>query len=224
MKTWNERLSEELSKSPYNQRSFAKAVGVSAPTVTDWLNGKIKELKGPNLERVCALLRLNAKWLLTGRGQKSANESLGIEEPSPEYLAVPFMDVSLRASRDGATGYEVHFENDDTIQPLYYRRDWLKKNGYRIESLVAHKVSGSSMEAALFDGDKVLINKGSRAPKNGRVFMVIVDGHPMIKRIRKRGSEWWITSDNQAHSNTDLPLENEQQIIGEAVEKSSTNI
>lgn len=147
-----------------------------------------------------------------------------VKEDHPDYVAVPFKSVTLRASNDGATGYEIHFEDEQDRPPLYYRKDWLKRHRYRVEALSIRQVTGSSMEPALFDGDTVLTNKDSKLPKNGVVFEVVIDGSPCIKRLRKRGSEWWITSDNPAHSVTDLPLENEQQIIGEIVERRSSHI
>jgi transcriptional regulator with XRE-family HTH domain len=222
-KTWNERLSEALKDSPYNKSEFAKAVGVSSPTVTDWTSGEIKEIGAERAARACRVLGINSRWLLEGKGPKTGATSQ--DDMPGDYLAIPFRKVKLRASLDNSDGFEIHFDGDDDgLEPLYYRRDWIKKSGYTVENLVARKVSGSSMEPALYDGDKVLINMGSKKPKNGVVFWVIVDGHPCIKRLRKRGTEWWVTSDNPAHAKTDLPLENGGQIIGEAVEKSSTNI
>lgn len=68
MKTWNERLKSELGKSDYTQSAFARAVGVSPPTVTDWLNGEIKKLEASNAQSICSVLSLRIEWLLDGEG------------------------------------------------------------------------------------------------------------------------------------------------------------
>lgn len=72
MKTWNERLQSAIKDSPLTKRALADSVGVSAPTVTDWTSGKIRQLSAENAEKVCTVLGINMKWLLTGKGVMSA--------------------------------------------------------------------------------------------------------------------------------------------------------
>jgi len=244
MKTWHDRLNLALNESGLSKSAFAKLAKVSRPTVTDWTNKEIKELKADSADRVCRTLNIRPEWLLRGvepmRPQTTSySQSHVVEKGAPllvedvvqalyshesEYVAIPFQSTALRATVDSAEGCEIHFTEDETLKPLYYRRDWLKKHNYRVDGLQAREVSGSSMEPALYDGDTVLINLDAIKPKNGAVFEVIVDGQPCIKRLRKRGSEWWVTSDNPAYSVTDLPLENEQQVIGQVIERRSSHI
>lgn len=227
MTTWNDRLTRALEASPMNKSAFAKAVGVSAPTVTDWVRGGIKELTADNARKVCKVLNLNMTWLLTGRGPMRPGGIVAVDEniDAPDDLVkIPVKKVGLRATNDTASGFAIHFEEDETVKPMYYRKDWLEENGYRADALIARQVRGSSMEPALYDGDKVLINLDSKTPKNGVAFAVFIDGQPCIKRLKRMGGVWMITSDNPAHAKTDCPLENLDQIIGEAVEKSSRNI
>ena len=73
---WNDRLAAALQSSDYSKSGFAAAVGVSAPTVTDWLNGTIKVLKAENADSICDVLGIRMKWLLYGKGHKY--------QPSPE--------------------------------------------------------------------------------------------------------------------------------------------
>lgn len=68
MTTWNERLQTAIKESSLTKRALADSVGVSAPTVTDWTSGKIRQLSAENAERVCSVLGINMKWLLTGKG------------------------------------------------------------------------------------------------------------------------------------------------------------
>lgn len=47
-----------------NQSALAKACNVSRATVTDWLNGDIKELKADSLLRAAGFLGVRPEWLL----------------------------------------------------------------------------------------------------------------------------------------------------------------
>ena len=144
-----------------------------------------------------------------------------VDNPSSSYEKIAVSNIRLSA---GVSGMELQITEKSDIEPVFYQKAWLKKKGFKAERLIRTPVSGSSMEPALFSDDLVLINRDSTQPKNGLVFALNVEGEPLIKRIRKRDGVWWITSDNQAHSNSDLPLESTSQIIGEIVEKSSNHI
>lgn len=172
-------------------------------------------------------LGVDAYWLSTGSGSPLKDESEVNERAADyksnrsDYIAIPFKTIKARATVDGV---EVHFLEDDEM-PIFYRKDWVEAQKFRPAALVARKLSGSSMEPALYDGDTVLINTDAQMPRNGKVFLVLVDGILCCKRLRKKaGDEWWITSDNPAHSKTDQPLENTNQILGQVVEKMSSNI
>lgn len=146
-------------------------------------------------------------------------------EPAPDnFVEIPFRTVRLRGSDDAATGFIVDYEENEETTPLLYRKDWIRRNGYREDRLLARQVTGSSMEPTLFDGDQVLINLEARTPRHAAVYSLIVDGHPLIKRLRKRADEWWITSDNPVYARSDLPLENLEQIVGQVIERTSSVI
>jgi phage repressor protein C with HTH and peptisase S24 domain len=218
MNTWNQRLERALKESGHTPADLARAVGVRPPSVTEWLNGTTKDLKAANAERVCRFLGINQSWLLYGKGPQKGGQQ---EHPDEAIVAVESREIRLAAHRDGITPQIVE---DGHGEPLYYRASWIRKRGLQPERLVAREVAGNSMEPALFDGDLVLIDLAARTPQHGRVFWLSVEGEQCVKRLRKRGAEWWITSDNPAHSNTDLPLESTEQIVGQVVQKSSSTI
>lgn len=67
---WKTRLTNAREAKGFNKREFAKLVGVSAPTMTDWekpsIEGGIIELKAKNLWKVCDVLGVTREWLLHG--------------------------------------------------------------------------------------------------------------------------------------------------------------
>lgn len=76
--TWKQRLTEARLNRNLSKTEFAAAVGVSAPTVTDWekpfQDGGIAEMKGNNLTKVCEVLGITAEWLLHDSGKLDAKQ------------------------------------------------------------------------------------------------------------------------------------------------------
>ncbi len=94
--TLSERLKEAMKGPPkVTGRALAKACGISAPSVSDWLTGKSKSMVGPNLIAAAELLRVRAKWLAEGigpmRDDKWSPTALACE-PSVEELPKPQPD------------------------------------------------------------------------------------------------------------------------------------
>lgn len=80
---WKERLTAARERKHLNKTQFAKEVGVSAPTVTDWEKpveeGGIHKINGVNLDRVCQVLGITSQWLYAGIDQPTGTLEAGIE-------------------------------------------------------------------------------------------------------------------------------------------------
>jgi transcriptional regulator with XRE-family HTH domain len=84
--TLAERLQTALSKKDgATQADLARACHVSRSSVTDWLNGDIKELKADSLVRAARFLEVRPEWLLWGEAPMRA-ETLKADEK--ELLAL----------------------------------------------------------------------------------------------------------------------------------------
>lgn len=110
----------------------------------------------------------------------------------PDLLAVPRVKFKLSA---GVSGFAIEPENGNG-KPIFFRKDWFEMNNYRPESLFGVRVSGASMEPALWDGDLVVINTADTNPHDGEAFALNYEGELVIKRMRRDAGEWWATSDN----------------------------
>lgn len=88
--TLSERLKEAMKGPPkITGRALAKACGISAPSVSDWLTGKSKSMVGPNLIAAAELLKVRAKWLAEGVGPMRDDRYItkeDVQEQSVEYL------------------------------------------------------------------------------------------------------------------------------------------
>jgi phage repressor protein C with HTH and peptisase S24 domain len=218
------------SSDKVTQHDAGEALGFSASAFGQYINGKLPIGLGallkmckylavdPEEPPIPELVRELENWTpVHGVSESDVQEGL-----YGDVVSVQAMDIRVIAGN--GDGMEVQTTLSETESPVFYQKSWLKKRRFRAEDLLSFTVSGSSMEPALFDGDKVTVNTASREPKHGVAFVVAVEHTACIKRLKKKSGVWWITSDNPAYSRFDVELENTNQIIGEAVDKSSTHI
>jgi phage repressor protein C with HTH and peptisase S24 domain len=145
----------------------------------------------------------------------------GPAEPGQEF--VPVARVRIKASA-GITGWTVEHINGNG-QPVFFRADWLAANGYKANKLYALKVSGSSMEPGLHDGDLVVINSADTSPKDGDVFVVNYEGEVVIKRMKRDAGQWFLSSDNANKTRyPDKLCDEHAQLIGRVIYKQSERI
>lgn len=104
MRTLQERLKFAMAGPPkVSQAALARACGISAPSVNDWLSGKTKSIEGRNLLLAADFLRVLPKWLATGKGpMREAGEGEPSTPPSVDSDTTrPTSDVLLvEGSRD----------------------------------------------------------------------------------------------------------------------------
>lgn len=238
METLGERIKDALASSGKSQAGLAAACGVSAPSVSDWVSGKTKSMKARTAIRAAEYLGVSLTWLTEGRGKKqperlspSSDRQSGMPvAKSPQLIdltehpdLVPIKRVRFKLAA-GVHGYAIEVDNGDSA-PVFFRRDWMERNGYRAERLAAFRVCGASMEPSLWDDDLVVVNLDDTQPSDGDVFAVSYEGEPGVKRLRRDGGEWWLVSDN-ADQRRFAPkrCHEDTQILGRVIYKQSERI
>lgn len=83
MNTLRERIHQAMTDAHLSQAQLARACGVSAPSVNDWLSGKTKTLKGSTAVRAAACLGVSPLWLTEGRGPQKERS---VSEPQTPYV------------------------------------------------------------------------------------------------------------------------------------------
>lgn len=136
MNTWNERLQQAIEDSGLKKSAFAKKVGVSPPTVTDWISGEIKTISAPNAERVAAALSLNTKWLVSGKGPKHVDQLIGNTGAGPPIHSKYPLISSVQAGR--WTDIVDNFSPGDA-------EDWIASTARLSKFAFALRVEGDSM-------------------------------------------------------------------------------
>lgn len=82
----------EAHKEGLTVAQIASACGVSVQTVYDWKKGKTINLKGETLVELAEVSRLNARWIINGRGEK-----LGLSKDERIIVdAFPYLEPSMR--------------------------------------------------------------------------------------------------------------------------------
>lgn len=208
MKTLSERASYMLELAGNSTKELARIAGVRPASVSQWVNGPTKSLAIEPATKLAKRFGLNPMWISKGTGpmrdlslsaDTEPGEHVAQSTPSlislsdhPDLVSVPRVKFKLSA---GVSGYAIEHENGNG-KPVFFRQDWFDMNGYRPEKLFAVRVSGASMEPALWDGDLVVINTNDSAPHDGEAFAINYEGELVIKRLRRDAGEWWACSDN----------------------------
>lgn len=107
---------------------------------------------------------------------------------------VQIRQVHLRLSA-GIMGFQADtdYENGATFT---VDLDWIKRNRFDPEKLIAIRVKGESMEPSLYHGDLLVVNTGDNRLVDGEVYAVNYEGEAVVKRLSRDASQWWLTSDN----------------------------
>jgi len=199
---------------------MARRLGLrSKQTYTNWMRrGDLSKEGMDAAQRVLDKARRDIEWSGASPVVAATAQELA-DGMHPGAAAVPVASVKLAA---GHGGFEVQIEPDAFAGAQFYSKAWIRSRKLKPDRLLRIEVRGASMEPLLHDGDYVTINLDSRKPKPRRVYAVMLDGQPAVKRLVKRAGTWWISSDNPEYSPHDCEMMDEGQLIGEAVDRTST--
>lgn len=224
------------AKNGGNQSEMARHIGVTPQAVQKWMAG-ITEPRGKNLDMAAEFLGVTPAYLKFGgqdtsgaaeEGARSPLEGLppgsfmrvvGADRDDPRLTIIPKVRLRLTA---GLSGFEVEpepYDGGSTTVPT----DWIERNGYSRDKLIAIDVRGESMEPTFYEGDLVVINTADTLPVAGAVYAVNYEGEPAIKRLARDAGRWWLVSDNvdQRRYYRQSFQSDTSQIIGRVVRKET---
>ncbi len=111
-------------------------------------------------------------------------------------------------------------------QPIFVPTEWVKEKNLNPDNLIAISIHERSMEPSLFEGDLLLIDLHDITPKDGKVYLLLLDGQIMVRRLHKKRGRWYATADNpdkQRFPDKELD-EKYSKIIGRVIRKQSDEI
>jgi len=221
MDTLAKRLKFARKERGLTQEQLSENAGVAQSDISKLERGDSQ--KTTNLIRLAKALACNPEWLDTGDGDswldapdhQSNLWGAPIDlDNNPEYPAIRRVRFKLSA---GASGYGVEYREDES-SPIVFQRDWYASKGFKPGKLFAVRVTNHSMEPKYHDGDTVVVNTESKAPKDGIAFAVNYEGELVIKRLIRDAGQWWLSSDNPDQRKYPRKVCDENcEIIGEIV-------
>ena len=193
MEDWKYRLKMAREVVGLNKTQFAKLVGVSNPTVTDWEksadDGGIKEIAGVRLTKICEVLKLDPHWLLYGATAVPPGRRMGLIAAShpddPVRDDVIFVPES-RIEFSGGYGRPAQFELIEDEEPATYRLSWFQKYGINPEHVRRFRVSGDSMIPMLYPRDTILVNTDETNIVDGKLYAIRYGDELRVKYLSRR--------------------------------------
>ncbi len=113
--------------------------------------------------------------------------------PTEKYAFIPRYEAKISAGGGYHNGDHVEISKTHA-----FRKDWIKKNGWREEDLCVVEASGHSMEPKIGDGDVLLVNMADKEFQSGKVYVLLFPGEGLrAKRVhRTADGRIKISSDN----------------------------
>lgn len=227
--TLADRLTTAMTHAKISQAELARRCGVKPPSVSGWLSGKSKFLRGENLLSAARTLGVNQQWLATGQGPmlpqtpSTAVEvaSLATLSPTPQPGS-PAVYIPLLANA-GSMGPGTDVEHDDVIiGSLALSPDWIDKRirPTSFDALRFIHAYGDSMFPTFEDGDILLVDTGRRDPSMADgVYVIGTHKRLFIKRVSERFDGTRVVSSD----NKNVPLvqelngDSEIEVLGRVV-------
>lgn len=215
MRTLQERLKLAMAGPPkVTQAALARACGIRAPSVNDWISGKTKTIEGQNLLIAADFLKVLPMWLATGKGPMRKGADGGVQSGSKEsnvvsiesrrksqdsnFITIPQLDVA------GSMGSgRVPQDHIEVIRDITVHLDWLKTQGLsysKLENLAIIDGDGDSMEGTFRNGDALLVDRGITEIRTDAIYVFTLDGELFIKRLQRlTGGSLRMISDNPVY-------------------------
>lgn len=165
-----ERLKNERLRLNMSQTEFIEIINASKTTVFNWERGETYP-SSLQLEQM-AKIGMDIMYIVTG-----VRSSQNTVSENDEFEYIPVFDTEVCAG-NGVDAFE--------HAPIYrhaFRKNWLKFHGFTASNLAIIKIKGDSMEPILTNGEYVVINRESKEPKTGRIFVVRIGTELLAKLI-----------------------------------------
>ena len=121
--------------------------------------------------------------------------------------------VGTREVEAAAGGGAVNLDEAPVKGPVWFRRDWLDGHGIDPTLSVVISVRGESMEPTLPAGSKILVDRTRTRRRAGRIFVVTTEEGLVVKRLERRGRQWFLASDHPSWE--PVPWPGEAEVVGE---------
>lgn len=213
------RLEKVIGNEPL--RAFARRADMTDGGLRRYLyEGTI-----PPVDRALKLAQaggVSFEWLVFGTGEQAKSHQVASNDQTTdqvasyqpgEFTTIPAYQVFASAGH-GAT-----ITDEPLAEPMAFRSDWLRREGFDPAKMAVIRAKGDSMEPTINDGDVILIRlKNGEAPRDGLYVLRLSDGL-FVKRLQFDLGGVRIISDNPLYKSRDLSKEElaELDLVGRVV-------
>lgn len=222
------RISDVLGKESY--LSFAKRAGMSDTAFKRYIiNGTV-----PPVDKAwmiaCAASKADAPkydvdklaaWIAFGVGDKPIANDV-ISESTAEYKSYKRDEFTLIDSYAiyASAGHGSEIGHELQTEPMSFRTDWLKKEGFSPDRLAVIRAKGDSMEPTISDNDVILVLlSNGDSPRDG-LHVIRLESGLFVKRLQfdPLGSVY-VKSDNPTYNSMTISKDERSQlhIVGRVV-------
>lgn len=179
-----QRISEVMLERGMSNAKLARMIGVSRPTVGNWIEGKSTPT-GENLNNLANVLKVDSNWLLTGRERDILAGFMQVEpwdSDTPledDEVEIPFFKDFSFACGSGSMGEALASEK----RKLRMSKATLRNRAIDKKNAVATIATGDSMSPTIKDGDTIHLDIGRKTIKDGKIFAICHGGLFMAKRL-----------------------------------------
>uniref|UniRef100_UPI00082BB79F S24 family peptidase n=1 Tax=Snodgrassella sp. CFCC 13594 TaxID=1775559 RepID=UPI00082BB79F len=203
MNTLAERIRSRLNALEKTQAALGKYCKIKAPSVSKWMNGSTKTLRGQNLLRAAEFLECDPDWLAEGRGfwqKKSlANTTLDNNQKSEfELVAIGPLFLNnyiINTSDIQSTISSIQYTEEQ------YRRVFAAKDPQEIQIT---NIKVDNMSGTLEPGDLVFVDTSITKYDGDGIYLFVFSNHLHLKRLQMMGSTLLVISDNRQYKNWEI--------------------
>lgn len=131
-----DRVKERMAAVGVGPADLARAAKVKPPSVSNWISGRTKQIKGENLLLAAAVLQCSPRWLATGMGSPAVTADEARDQ-TVRYIADPLIEEATellrsldRASRSEALQWLRGFAAGRKDGPSPGHRSNVSNNGH----------------------------------------------------------------------------------------------
>jgi phage repressor protein C with HTH and peptisase S24 domain len=175
--SFSQRLALKIKEHRFNNATLAKEIGVSRPSIGNWLN-EASAPEGKHLFALSKALNVSVNWLLTG--ETEIIQVQGWDNSTPldaDEVEVVFYKDYLASCGSGSYSEASSSET----RRLRMSKTTLRNTG--ILKPFAITATGDSMQPVITDGATVFIDGGRTTVKDGKIYFVTYGGLAKIKYL-----------------------------------------
>lgn len=211
MNTLADRIRFRLNALNKTQAGLGKYCKVRAPSITKWLNGSTKTLRGQNLLRASEYLECDPDWLAEGRGfwsKGKASPSADVHIKS-EY-EIQAIDAKLLGDFIIDTS-----DIDSTISHIEYTEEQYRRifGAKEPSNIQITNIKGDNLSGTLEPGDLAFIDISIEKYDGDGIYLFIFGNHLHLKRLQMVGTNLLVISDNRQYKSWEIAQKDRQNLF-----------